>query len=98
MLGFNVKNSIGIMRKRKMWIDIEGGKNKIDLNFGEPDWFVDFDVIGIGIIQRPDSSFKCFATINGGILGKIQTLKFNLITLTCLFVIFAPKYKSYTSF
>jgi len=59
-------NSIGIGIKGAIAID---GSFK---EFGNDNgWFKKRNVIGIGLIQRPNTKMECFVTFNGKLLGKI---------------------------
>ena len=67
-------NSIGIGIKGAIAID---GSFK---EFGnENEWFKKRNVIGMGLIQKPNSKMECFVTLNGKLLGKIIKNYLNLI-------------------
>ena len=61
-------NSIGLERKKE--IKIDGHRINFENGFGRYDYFREGNIVGLGLIHHPDSSMKCFATLNGQLLGK----------------------------
>jgi hypothetical protein len=66
------ENSIGIYRPNGIWID------RSETKFENTDFFKKWDVLGLGIMHSPTNSSvaKCFATLNGNLLGSEKKINY----------------------